>query len=154
MRRAGGRSLLATFGLVAATAAAAAGQVVSGGGTMQSYSFDDPAAAGLHSIQLFTAPFSLTIPLGSRVAVQASGAYAQGTATAEGGQEVSLSGLTDTYVGVSTRAGFDWLVVTARTSLPTGKNTHTVEESLVASVVAAELLPFAIKTWGSGGSVG
>jgi hypothetical protein len=67
---------------------------------------------------------------------------------------VKLSGLTDTYVGVGTTAGLDWLVVTARAGLPTGAYEHSLEESLVASVVAAELLPFAIKTWGSGGSVG
>lgn len=129
-------------------------QTVGAGAVLQAYTFDDPDAARLESIQLLTTPFSVAVPIGSRLSVQASGAYARGTATTVNGREVSLSGLTDTYVGVSTTAGFDWLVVTARAGLPTGAYEHSLEESLVASVVAAELLPFAIKTWGSGGRVG
>lgn len=143
---------LAVLGLIVVMPAAA--QVVGSGAVLQSYRFDDPSAAGLATIRLFTTPFAFTAPIGSTVVVQAAGAFAQGVATSPDGQRVTLSGFTDTYLGVSTAVGLDWLVVTARMSLPTGSYTHTAAESLVASVVAAQLLPFAVNTWGSGGSYG
>jgi len=130
------------------------GQAVGTAGVLQSYRFDDANAAGLQSIRLLTTPFSLVTAIGSSVALQVFGAYASGTSTAPDGQQVTLAGPTDTYVGLTAAVGPDWLVVTARASLPTGASTYTASESLVASVVAAELLPFAVSTWGSGGSVG
>lgn len=145
---------LAALGLLLVAPSSARSQTVGAGATVQTYSFGDPDAARIESIQLLTTPFSVAVPIGSKVSVQASGAYARGTATTLPGREVSLSGLTDTYVGLSTTAGFDWLVITARAGLPTGSYRHSLEESLVASVIAAELLPFSIKTWGSGGSFG
>ncbi len=38
--------------------------------------------------------------------------------------------------------------------LPTGESTQSLEEVVVAGIIAAEPLPFAISTWGSGGSAG
>jgi len=129
-------------------------QGVGAGAVIQSYRFDDAGAAGLNTIQLITSPFAIAAPIGSTFSLNVSGAYARGTATGPGGEQVTLEGLTDTYVGWNARVGLDWLVVSAGATLPTGKNELTLAESLIAGVVAAELLPFAVKTWGSGGSVG
>jgi hypothetical protein len=124
------------------------------GSLIQTYRFGDANAAGLETIQLITSPFAVSVPLGSSFSIDVSGAYARGTATGPDGRQATLSGLTDTYVGVNAGVGLDWLVISAGATLPTGKDTHTLAESLVAAVIAAELLPFAINTWGSGGSVG
>ena len=129
-------------------------QAVGAGPVLQTYQFEDASAAGLKSIQLMSAPFAVTVPVMPTLAVSVSGAYARGTAKGEAGETVTLEGLTDTNVDVVFGVGLDWLIVTAGATVPTGNNTHSVGESLVAGVVAAELLPFAIKTWGSGGSAG
>jgi len=140
--------------VLCSTPSSSGAQTVGAGGVLQSYRFADADAAGLESIQLITMPFAVAVPIGSLLSLQASGAYAIGTATAPNGEQVKLTGPTDTHIGLSVGVGLDWLVVTVRASLPTGASTYTAGESLVASVVAAELLPFAISTWGSGGSVG
>ncbi len=129
-------------------------QGIGAGTVIQTYRFDDPGAAGLERIQLITSPFAIAAPLGSTFSLNVSGAYARGTATGPGGEQVTLEGLTDTYVGLNAGVGLDWLVISAGATLPTGTYTHSLAESLIAGVVAAELLPFAIQTWGSGGSVG
>jgi hypothetical protein len=148
------RAVAALFVLCAWQPVALGAQAVGAGPLIQSYHFDDASAAGLKSIQLITSPFAVSVPVVRSVVLSVSGAYASGAARAESGEKVTLSGLTDTSVDVTFGLGVDWLVLTARATVPTGNNTHTVAESLVAGVVAAELLPFAIKTWGSGGSAG
>lgn len=120
----------------------------------QAYSFDDPSVAGVESVGLFVTPFAAATELGSRVSVGLSGAYARGTARGAGGREATLSGLTDTELVVSYRPGADWLLVSATSSLPTGQASLDTEASFVAALVAAELLPFEIASWGSGGDVG
>lgn len=129
-------------------------QEAAGGAIVQSYSFDDPEAAGLSEYRLLTAPFAVAIPLGGRVSLMAGGAWAKGEATGSDGATATLEGLTDTEVGLALALGPDRFVVTAGAALPTGKSTHTLTEAAVAGVVAAELLPFAITTWGSGGGAG
>lgn len=132
----------------------ASAQAVGAGPVIQTYEFDDASAAGLKSIQLLSAPFVVTVPVNPSLAVSVSGGYARGTASGEAGEQVTLDGPTDTNLDVTFGVGVEGVVVTAGVTAPTGNNTHTLEESLVAGVVAAELLPFAIKTWGSGGSAG
>ena len=137
----------------AALPASAFGQSLGVGTTVQTYRFDDPDAAGVETFQLVTVPWATGVPLGSRVSLSLGGAWAKGRATGPTGGEATLTGVTDTDVNLSFVVG-DWLVVSADATLATGRNTLSTEESLVAGVIAAELLPFAINTWGSGRSVG
>lgn len=133
----------------------AAAQAVGGGALLQAYTFENPDAAGLETIHLLTVPFAVTVPIAGRLGVSVSGAYASGIARGAEGVEATLSGPTDTNLGLTTVIpGVDWAVLTASMSLPTGQSEHTTAESLVAGVIAAELLPFGISTWGSGGSAG
>ena len=127
---------------------------VGAGALMQTYRFDDPAAAGLEQFRLTTLPFMAAVPLGSRLTLDVSGAYAEGTVTGVDGFEATLSGPTDTQLGVSVALGPDRVVLTGGLVLATGQSTQTFQEAAVAGVVAAELLPFAISTWGSGGGAG
>ena len=129
-------------------------QTVGAGVRQQTYSFDDPLAVGVASVRLLTVPWAASVPLGSRVDLSVGSVWATGTAEGPGGQEVTLSGPSDTDVIVDVRPGPGWLAVSAAATLPTGRSTLTTQESFVASLVAAELLPFAINTWGSGGSLG
>lgn len=128
-------------------------QSVGAGAHVQSYSFDDPTIAGVESVRLVVTPFAAAVDLG-RVSLGLSGAYASGTATGPGGGEASLSGPTDTDLVLTYRPGPDWLVVSASSALPTGKSSLDTEGSFVAAFIAAELLPFEIASWGSGGDVG
>lgn len=128
-------------------------QSVGAGAHVQSYSFDDPTIAGVESVRLVVTPFAAAVDLG-RVSMGLSGAYASGTATGPGGGEASLSGPTDTDLVLTYRPGPDWLVVSASSALPTGKSSLDTEGSFVAAFIAAELLPFEIASWGSGGDVG
>jgi hypothetical protein len=128
-------------------------QTIGVGPSIQTYTFDDPQAAGLETFRLITVPWAASVPVGGGVTVTAGGAWASGRATGEGGQEATLSGLTDTDVNVELQLG-DWLVVGADASIGTGKSSLSLEESLVAGVIAADLLPFSVGTWGSGGRLG
>lgn len=128
-------------------------QVAAAGELLQTYRFGDPDAVGLSEFRLVTLPFAASVGVGP-LSVLASGAYADGTAIGSEGGQVSLSGLTDTEVGISVALGPDRYVVTASAALPTGASGYTAGESAVAGIVAAELLPFAITSWGTGGGVG
>jgi hypothetical protein len=136
------------------TATPAAAQSMGFGGQYQNYVFDQPNLAGVESISLFAIPVAASVSVGSRVSVSVSAAYAEATATGPDGLDSKLAGFSDTDLGVSLRVGPRWLLVSAGTTLPTGQATLTTREIYVASFFAADLLPFAINTWGTGGSVG
>jgi hypothetical protein len=139
---------------VAATPQGACAQGLGGGVLVQTYTFEDPQTAGLETLRLVSVPYAASVLLGTRVSLAVDGAWASGEATSPSGASAHLSGPTDTQVGVTLALGPDWLVLSADATLATGKSTLSLEESLVAGIVAADLLPFAINTWGSAGSVG
>ena len=131
------------------------GQAAGGGGTTyEVYSFSDSEATGLDNVSLLTAPLALTLPVGQSVSLGVYSAWAQGTVQAADGQKVSITGFTDTEVSVAISLGGDNAVLAGGFVLPTGEATQSLEEVVVAGIIAAELLPFAISTWGNGGSAG
>lgn len=145
-------ALLLIAGVLVGPAAAAA-QSAGVGARAQTYTFDDPRTAGLERFTLVALPYAAAVPLGGGFSFAVGGAYATGRATGEEGQEATLSGFTDTDIAV----GFaldDWLVLSADATVATGRSTLTTKESLVAGVVAADLLPFSVDTWGSGRRMG
>jgi len=152
VRSVGLAALMAASLLPLATGAHA--QTAAGGALLQSYTFDDPATVGLAEMQLTVLPFAVAVPFGDRISILASGAWARGMATGDEGAEIELAGPTDTEVGIAIALGPDRMVLTAGASLPTGQSTHSTTEAVVASIVAAELLPFGISSWGSGGGAG
>jgi hypothetical protein len=154
--RATSRAALLGLGLVASVAPpdALTAQSAGGGVLVQTYRFDDAVAAGVDEYRLLTLPFAASIPVGSHLTVQASGAYAEGRATGPEGGVVELTGVTDTQLGLSISLGPDRMVLSFDALLPTGQDLLSLEEAAVAGVIAAELLPFALTTWGSGGTLG
>ena len=136
--------------------AQSAGPAVSGGGgaTFQTFRFSDADAVGIESIALLTTPFAARVRLGSAVRLEASTTFAQGTLNRPGGEKTSVSGLTDTRIQLLTDVVPNRVTVSGVISLPTGADGFTVEEVGLAGAVAADLLPFEISSWGSGGGVG
>jgi hypothetical protein len=127
---------------------------LAGGGSFESYSFDAPGEVDIESIRL------LTLPVGARIGVargwelQLSGAWARADLTRDDGSTAHISGPTDTEVRLITTLGGDLLALTAVAVLPTGRSSLTEEEADVAAIVAADVLPFRISNWGTGGGLG
>jgi hypothetical protein len=106
--------IVAIIAALGATPTAAQARSVGAGVLVQTYTFQDAEQAGLADVTLRAAPFGAVLPLGSRLAVQVVGAWAEATVTGPDGSAGTLEG----------------------------------------GVLAAELLPFAVTSWGTGGSAG
>jgi hypothetical protein len=121
-------------------------------GGVERYTFSEPAAVGIRSVMLITAPFAAQVRLVPNTYLSLSGAVASGSVERDDGSTASLTGLTDTELRV-TYSMPRYVSVSGAVMLPTGKSTHTAEEAEVASIVAADLLPFRVSNWGSGGGL-
>jgi len=155
MRRLGAVSALlagSATGLVAQTQAAASGVGV--GGAFETYRFADDAVTGIESITLLTLPFTAGAQLGGGLGLSVSGAWARGSMKLADGGTSTLDGLTDTEVRATFSTGSDLLTFTAIALLPTGRDLLTADEVEVAGVVGADVLPFRVTNWGSGGGLG
>jgi hypothetical protein len=119
----------------------------------ESYTFADPAAAGIRSIALLTAPFAVRLR-NSAIGLELGGAWASGTLVREDGTSSTLSGPTDIDVRAFLAFGRDRVVVAVTGAAPTGRSALRREEAEVAGVISADLLPFRISNWGSGGGLG
>ncbi|HEX7243591.1 MAG TPA: hypothetical protein VF263_25115, partial [Longimicrobiaceae bacterium] len=93
-------------------------------------------------------------PLPRGATLEVSGGFARGTLQRPDGSSASLSGPLDTELRLGAPVAGDLLGVAAVVVLPTGRSAHTREEAEVAGAVAADLLPFRVSRWGTGGGVG
>jgi hypothetical protein len=133
----------------------AAGQLSIGATpTLTSYRFDDSSIAGLKEIQMVASPFAAAVSLGSFGSVTAAGSYAMASAIGLDGTSTSLAGITDTQVLLSLSPWLDWLALSLAGTIPTGVTALSAQDAFVAASVAAELLPFPVRAWGSGASFG
>lgn len=130
------------------------GAAVGVGATLESYRFDSPLMVGMQSVTLATSPFGVRVPVFRRLAISASGAYAQGIVTRADGTEARIDGLTDTAVRLDLSLGTDAVVLSGVGAVPTGARVGSLEEAEVAGVFAADLLPFRVSNWGAGGALG
>lgn len=119
---------------------------------LEHYSFSDDAAAGIRSLSLFTAPFAARAAF-APVTLEVAGAFARGTLTRPDGSDATISGLTDTSLRLSVPVARDRLTLSGALVLPTGRTRQTLEEAEVAGAIAADLLPFRVSNWGTGGGV-
>jgi hypothetical protein len=127
---------------------------IGGGGAWEHYSFRTPAAIDIESLSLTTAPFAAELGVGNRWTLRLAGAYASASLARPDGTESTLSGLTDTEASVRLDLGGGSAAITAMALLPTGKSTLTYDELFVAGAIAADVLPFRVANWGTGGGVG
>lgn len=149
---------IATLAAAQALAAQAPERGLDWGGSFafQGYTFSSAYATGIQSLTLATSSFFVgaTVPGASGLRLSLAGNYADGTVTHPDGTGVNLSGLTDTEIKAELPIGRDAVVVSAIADLPTGRATQSEAQAEVAGAVAADLLPFRISNWGSGGAFG
>lgn len=147
---------LAALALIGAPAAAQApaAQGAAGGASLEAYYFEDEDATGLKGIVLLTLPYAARVRLPGELTLELSGAYAHGTLIERDDGRLELSGLTDTQLRLARTFGRDRLTLAVIAALPTGHGRHTEAEAQVADAVSADLLPFRISHWGTGGGVG
>ncbi len=110
------------------------------------YSFDE--GLGAEAAQLLLYPVALRLPLGDKLRLDVSSAWAQGKVERDGVQ-FTLQGVTDTRVKLSYNAT-PWALVSVGATLPSGDATNDAEEAVVTSVLATDLLGFREATLGSG----
>jgi hypothetical protein len=147
-------ALTASVSALAAPGNSAAQHIAGVGLAYEAYQFRDPDAAGVSSISLITLPLAARLSLGHRLVADFSTAFAQGRLVRPGGTETSLSGLTDTQVSLSALVAPGRFTLTGIAVLPTGENRHDQAEAELAGAIGADLLPFRISHWSSGGGVG
>jgi hypothetical protein len=149
-------SVLALGALLApVTTAGAQGAAVAGGVSAyyEQYDLLNTEALGINRLTL------LTIPVGARVEVlrglwfDVATAYATASLRRDDGTESTVSGPTDTQLQLSQAFLGDRVVVGAAYVAPTGVAVFSEEEAAVAGVIAADLLPTRISSWGSGGGL-
>jgi hypothetical protein len=152
---AGAAALLFTAPGTAAVAQTPADlQGVNVGAAFETYRFADEAVTGIESITLFTAPFTAGARIGSRIGLSVRGAWARGSMSLADGGTSTIDGLSDTEVRATLSAGTDLVTISAIALLPTGRDLLAADEVEVAGVVGADVLPFRITNWGSGGGLG
>jgi hypothetical protein len=124
------------------------------GMTFQHFGFSDGATTGIESVQLITIPVAARVDLGGGFAVDVSSAWARGALARAGGEDVTLAGATDTRVSLGWSVPGDRVTVAVLGVVPSGATSFTAPEAELAGVVAADLLPFRVSHWGSGGGAG
>ncbi len=127
---------------------------VAAGVEYERYSFDKPEALDIKSLTLLTVPFGARVPLTRRITFAVTGAWAKGTLVNSDGGSTDLAGLTDTEARLEFALLPGTVVLTAVGLLPTGSQSITFEEMIVAGAIAADQLPFRITHWGTGGGAG
>jgi hypothetical protein len=139
--------------LPTAAAAQGPGWLAGAGVSYETYHFGDAQTAGVESLSLLTIPLAAQVQVGRVVSVGLDGNYARGSLTDAAGATSTLSGFTDSELTLSVPIvrGGTAVTFTGMAILPTGKSTQTAAEATVAGAMAAELLPFRITNWGSGG---
>lgn len=152
-RRALGLALLATFATGGSAAAQLKDSSVGAAFSVQGYSFNQSAALGIQNLRLVSLGFSATVPLVEQLSLSVNGAYAKGTMRRASLPQLDISGLTDTQVSLTYTPNV-YFNVSGIIIAPTGKETQTLDESIVAGAMASELLPFRVSNWGSGGGEG
>jgi hypothetical protein len=119
----------------------------------RSVSFD--AGLGIKSATEFAIPIGALWTATPRWAFDFGVRYASATRTPEtaGQSKATVSGLTDTQVRAIYQLVPDVVVVTLSANLPTGKTKLTSDELVAAGVMASDLIPFPVASFGNGANV-
>jgi hypothetical protein len=122
------------------------------GVAVETFRFDAADQVGIESVTLVSTPFAASARMG-RLRLGVQGAWAEASLESAAGTRSTLSGLTDTEVRVDVSVIRDQLTLTLRGLAPSGATGFSAEEFVVAGVVASDLLPFRVSSWGNGGGV-
>lgn len=127
---------------------------VGAGAAYEVYRFENPSAADVETLSLFTAPFGVAVPLPGSSRLEVTGAFARAALVREDGSESLIEGLTDTQVSLRVPIAGDLVTLAAIAMVPTGISTLSPDEAQVAGAIASDFLPFRVSNWGSGGGAG
>ena len=112
------------------------------------------AGLGIKSATEFAVPIGALWTATPRWAFDFGVRYASASRTPEGGTDkATVSGLTDTQVRAVYQLVPDMVVVTLSANLPTGKTKLTSDELVAAGVMASDLIPFPVASFGAGANV-
>lgn len=155
-RKAAAAGLLSLMAMATAPAATAqsASAGLGAGGHYQHFSFGDARAVGIESLSLLSVPIGARLQPFDRLTIEAGSRWARGELTRPDGSTSTIEGFTDTNITASISLGDDVAEISAIAALPTGKSSYQAEEIAVAGAVSADLLPFRVSNWGSGGGLG
>jgi hypothetical protein len=123
------------------------------GVVVEAYRFEEEASELIEGIVVGTVPIEARARLGSSLELSVQGRYARGILVPTEGDELELEGFTDTEVRLSATTPGGGLVFSVIGYLPTGQAAHSPEEAAVAGIVAADVLPFRLSNWGTGGGL-
>lgn len=151
-------ALLAALTVAAPTPASAqapsGGTGIGSGITFQYIGFDNPATARFDNVSLLTVPLAGRASLGERVTLEVGGHWARGHLERADGSSTTIAGLTDATLSASLELGDGAATITGIARVPTGETGYTLRELDVVGVVASDLFPFRISSWGTGGGFG
>jgi len=125
-----------------------------GGAAFETYRFSDGSAIGVDALTLVTLPFASSFLATPRLRFAVSGAWGRGVLQHSDGSEATISGLTDTELRAAWTIAGDAVTLSAVALLPTGRDRLDNAEAEIAGAIAADVLPFRITNWGSGGGLG
>jgi len=121
---------------------------------LERYTFKQPEAVDIRTLTLWTIPFGAEIAAGSRVLFTLNGSYARAVLGRPDGTEATLDGLTDSEISARVATSDGAASVTGIVQLPTGSSRLSGDGLFAAGAIAADLLPFRITNWGTGGGAG
>jgi hypothetical protein len=148
----------AVLALSVSTAGAASAQAlpvqIGVGATFESYGFGSTDAVDLDRVTLLAVPVAVRAALTRQVELSLATAYARASLTRGDGHEATVTGPTDTELRLTWASAGDRVRLSGIALLPTGRTELTADEMDVTGVIAADLLPFSLTNWGTGGGVG
>jgi hypothetical protein len=103
-------------------------------------------------IDQFALPVAVTVPVGSRLAIDVATAWTTVEVSPIGhaGERSSIRGLTDTHLRARWTLGADAVVLSAGLDLPTGKSAVAEDEIVAAGRIGNDFLSFPISNMGTG----
>jgi hypothetical protein len=156
--RAGFRVGLVVAALMAMGALDAVAQLsarAGGGVHLQHFTMSDDEAAGFASVSLLSVPYLARVQVAGPFSAEVSTTWARGSVDRGGGGEaVVVSGLTDSRFRLFADLVPNRVTLMAEVAASTGVDGFDEDEGLLAGILAADLLPFRVSSWGSGGGVG
>ncbi len=141
--------------LLAVTTPSLEAQVSAQGAVLfERYSFD--SGWSFANVSELSLPFSVSYPLGNAARFTFSSGYTRIvlSPTAQGSDEIVVSGLTDSEARLTVDVLRDRLSLLVTGRIPTGMDGLGVDQGAVLGVLATDVLGFSTRSLGSGGSVG
>lgn len=126
----------------------------------ESYSFDGGFALtgtpGISAMSQLSIPLTVTVPLGLRANLTASGGLVRVESTPVGGAPAiePVSGATDTELRLEVQLVPDRLLFIATGAAPTGQGSLDAPQTAVLTVLVRDVLGFSTRSLGSGGHFG